>query len=182
MAAMTPARKRIAIAIVVLGSALIAERVIELSGGDDEPVVAAAAAPKRVRSAGAATEGQGGATSLRVDRLEDRQHALADSNDSARTAPSALFGATNWAPPAPEAPPGPPPKPVAPPFPYTYMGKLLEDGVLTAFFTQGNRVIPVKAGDTVDAVFRIDQMTNQNMKLTYLPLNETQELVLGNTP
>ena len=180
MAAMTPARKRIAIAIVVLGGALIAERVIELTGAD-EPVVEAAA-PRRVRSAGATAQGQGGATALRFDRLEDRQHALDAANESARTAPSPLFGATNWTPVASEAPPPPPPKPVAPPFPYAYMGKLLEDGVLTAFFTQGNRVIPVKAGDTVDAVFRVDQMTNQNMKLTYLPLNETQVLVLGNTP
>ena len=178
MAAMTPARKRAAIAIVVLGSALIAERVIELSTAD-EPVVEAAA-PRRVRSATA--PGQGGATALRVDRLEDRQHALAAANESARTTTPTLFGTTHWAPVVPEAPPPPPPKPVAPPFPYAYMGKLLEDGVLTAFFTQGNRVIPVQAGDTVDAVFRVDQMTNQNMKLTYLPLNQTQELVLGNTP
>ena len=175
MAAMTPARKRIAIAIVVLGGSLIAERVIELSGAD-EPVVEAAA-PRRVRSAAATNEGQGGVTALRFDRLEDRQHALEAAHESAT-----LFGTTSWAPVVPEAPPPPPPKPVAPPFPYAYMGKLLEDGVLTAFFTQGNRVIPVKAGDTVDAVFRVDQMTNQNMKLTYLPLNETQVLVLGNTP
>lgn len=180
MAAMTPARKRIAIAIVVLGGALIAERVIELSTAD-EPVVEAAA-PRRVRSAAESAPGQGGTTALRVDRLEDRQRALEAANGSTTTAPSTLFDATNWAPAASEAPPPPPPKPVAPPFPYAYMGKLLEDGVLTAFFTQGNRVIPVKAGDTVDAVFRVDQMTNQNMKLTYLPLNQTQELVLGNTP
>jgi hypothetical protein len=90
-----------------------------------------------------------------------------------------LFKEVDWTPPAPREASTPPPKPVAPPFPYAYMGKLLEDGVTTAFFTKGNRVIPVKAGDTVDAVFRVDQMTSQQMKLTYLPLNETLVLALG---
>jgi hypothetical protein len=177
MAAMTPARKRIAIAVVVLGGALIAERVIELSGAD-EPVVEAAA-PRRVRSAAAAAEGQGGDTALRLDRLDDRQRTLLASAQSAKAVQPPLFKEVDWTPPAPREPSTPPPKPVAPPFPYAYMGKLLEDGVTTAFFTKGNRVIPVKAGDTVDAVFRVDQMTSQQMKLTYLPLNETLVLALG---
>ena len=162
---------------MVLGGALIAERVIELSGAD-EPVVEAAA-PRRVRSAAATNEGQGGATALRFDRLEDRQRMLQASAQPAKAAQHQLFKEVDWTPPAPKEKPAPPPKPVAPPFPYAYMGKLLEDGVTTAFFTRGNRVIPVKAGDTVDAVFRVDQMTNQQMKLTYLPLNETLVLALG---
>ncbi|MBX9792743.1 MAG: hypothetical protein K2Y02_00445, partial [Burkholderiaceae bacterium] len=74
----------------------------------------------------------------------------------------------------------PPPQPVAPPFPYAYLGGLLEDGVRTTFFTQGDRVLPVKAGDTVDAVYRVDQMTEKQMTLTYLPLNQSLTLALGN--
>ena len=72
----------------------------------------------------------------------------------------------------------PPPVPVAPPFPYAYLGGLTEDGVRTTFFSEGERVLPVQAGDTVDAVYRIDQMTETQMTLTYLPLNQTQTVAL----
>ena len=40
------------------------------------------------------------------------------------------------------------------------------------------RVLPVKAGDTVDAVYRVDQMTETLMTLTYLPLNQSLTLAL----
>jgi hypothetical protein len=46
MAAMTPVRKRISIAIVLIGGALIGERVIALSGDSGEEVVAAVPAKR----------------------------------------------------------------------------------------------------------------------------------------
>ena len=97
MAAMTPARKRIAIAIVVLGGALIAERVIELSGAD-EPVVEAAV-PRRVRSASAMAPGQGGATALRFDAAmaDPANHIILPEIISKEPlGPAVRHGDNNW--------------------------------------------------------------------------------------
>ena len=184
MAAMTPMRKRISIAIVMIGGALIAERVIALSGDDgDADVVVPAPAKSTPSAARKSAKAAAASVSLRLDRLDDRQHALQDTDGTDPAPPPGLFNATSWAPPPPPAPPPEAaPAPVAPPFPYEYMGKLLEDGVLTAFFMQGNRVLSIKAGDTVDSVYRVDQMTGEQMNLTFLPLKQSQVVRLGNTP
>jgi hypothetical protein len=178
-------RKRISIAIVLIGGALIAERVIALSGDDGDAVVVPAPAKRATAPSGSRTSGKAAAASasLRLDRLDDRQHALQDTNGADQPPPPGLFNATSWAPPPPPAPPPEAaPAPVAPPFPYEYIGKLLEDGVLTAFFMQGNRVLSIKAGDTVDSVYRVDHMTGELMNLTFLPLKQSQVVRLGNTP
>ncbi len=186
MAAMSPMRKRICIAIVLIGGALIAERVIALSGDDGDADVVVPAPAKSTSAPSAARKSAKAAAasaSLRLDRLDDRQHALQDTDSVDQPPPPGLFNATSWAPPPPPAPPPEAaPAPVAPPFPYEYMGKLLEDGVLTAFFMQGNRVLSIKAGDTVDSVYRVDHMTGEQMNLTFLPLKQSQVVRLGNTP
>ena len=189
MAEMSPTRKRIAMLIVVVGSALIGERVVTLMSDGDEAVEPAAV--KRPRSQGrpASSEVDPSASSadtVQAERLDARQRALADGADAAAarsSAARALFEPVAWPSAAARAqasaPPPPPPKPLAPPFPYAYLGGLLEDGVRTTFFTKGDRVLPVKAGDTVDAVYRVDQMTEKHMTLTYLPLNQSLTLALG---
>lgn len=190
---MPPSRKRLAMLVVAVGSALIVERVVALSAGegveaaetraarvaqplddraDEAPAARNAAdtldAPQR--TAASNPEGE-----LRLDRLARRLEAPA----AASTAPrGTLFDVVSWQPPAPKIVAAPPPKPVAPPFPYLYMGRLSEDGVRTAFFMKGSRVLPVKAGDVVDAAYRVDEMTEQQMTLTYLPLNETLSVAL----
>jgi len=189
MAAMSPARKRIAILIVAVGGALIVERVVALSGG--EPEISAAVQPRRARapeSAGTepndAPTSATAASSVRLDRLDARQRAVQviTQPGTPRAAQPLLFDAVSWQPPAPKVVMAAPPKPVAPPFPYAYMGGLLEDGVRTAFFSKGERALPVKAGETIDAVYRVDEMTDKQMTLTYLPLNETLVVMLGGAP
>ena len=202
MAALSPTRNRVAIAIVVVGSVLIAGRVVALMGGASEDgasegsEVVRAVEPRspgqrasRPTSADApaesvsmTTESRAAGPQVRLDRLAARQRALAADDERADAMSQALFGAVSWQPPPPPAQRAvaeAPPPPVAPPFPYAYLGGLLEDGVRTAFFAQGERVLPVKAGDTVDAVYRIDQMTETLMTLTYLPLNQSLSLALG---
>ena len=191
----TPMQKRIAVLVVLVGSALIGERVVSLATGADpadsavvEPAaskarrarpaaVPAAAAGTAVATAVATTAATTAADASRVqlDRLDARQQSLATDTHDARGQRATLFAPLSWQPPPPKAiavVKQVPPKPVAPPFPYVYLGGLLEDGVRTTFFTQGNRVLSVKAGDTIDAVYRVDQMTEKQMLLTYLPLNE----------
>ncbi|MFM9915593.1 MAG: hypothetical protein ACKVOX_07285 [Rhizobacter sp.] len=189
MAEMTPTRKRIAILIVVAGSALIGERVVTLlSDGND---VVEPAAGKRTRTPANvasrdAVKDSGSSGAVQTDRLDARQRLLAEGADAVAAGASSarsLFEPVAWKSAAAIAqaatPPAPPPQPVAPPFPYAYLGGLLEDGVRTTFFTKGDRVLPVKAGDTVDAVYRVDQMNEKQMTLTYLPLNQSLTLALG---
>ena len=177
MAELTPARKRVAMLIVVVGSALIGERVVALMGSDDQVVEPAAPSASRLRAPPRATASNAApdasAVGVQLGRLDARQRALADDADADGVQQKTLFDAVSWQPPAAKADTAPPPKPVAPPFPYAYLGGLSEDGVRTTFFTQGDRVLPVKAGDTVDAVYRVEQMNEKHMTLTYLPLNQS---------
>lgn len=189
MAEMSPNRKRIAVLIVVVGSALIGERVMTLmSDGAEvvEPAVASRGKPRSTLASSAAATTPPSATVVQLERLAARQRALADASAAAapaRTPQAALFEPVAWLSAAAiaqaAAPPPPPPMPVVPPFPYAYLGGLLEDGVRTNFFTKGDRVLPVQAGDTVDALYRVDQMTEKQMTLTYLPLNQSLTLALG---
>lgn len=172
---MTPARQRMALLIVVVGSALIGERVVALMDPDASVVEPAARASNRPRTpprSPASGPLEASAARLQTDRLDRERLALADADGDT---PATVFDAVSWQPPAAKAgaAPTPPPPPVAPPFPYTYLGGLSEDGVRTTFFNQGDRVLPVKAGDTVDAVYRVEQMNEKTMTLTYLPLNQS---------
>jgi hypothetical protein len=185
MAELSPNRKRVAILVVVVGSALIGHRVVTLSDADEGVVVPAAPQSTRPAETGARAVAGGADPSdlrLRLDRLDAREQALAALEPRARApqAKAGLFDSVSWRPPAPPAPPPPPPpKPTAPPFPYTYVGGLLDNNVRTAFFEKGERVVALKAGDTVEGVYRVDQMTDQNMQLTYLPLEQRMTVPLG---
>ena len=186
MAALSPARKRIAILIVVVGSALIGERLLSLAAADGDVVAPATRPGARAADSSARAPASTGNDKtelrLRTDRLDARQQALAAKEPSARAPqPKAgLFDSVSWRPPAPPAaPPRPPPKPSAPPFAYTYVGGLLDNNVRTAFFEKSERVIALKAGDTVDGVYRVDQMTDKQMQLTYLPLDQRLTVPLG---
>ena len=193
MAEMTRNRKRIAVFIVVVGLVLIAQRVDSLVSGEAESAATATAAlPKRATRDAKASDlmkakGQGARAAvppeqLHLDRLDARQLALIQSvQPHTRSQERTLFDSTAapmaMAKTMPEIP-----KPTAPPFGYAYMGGLLDEGLRTAFFTQGERLITVKVGDTVDAAYRIEQMTDKQMTLTYLPLNETVVVALGGRP
>lgn len=186
MATLTPARKRLAILAVVVGGVLIADRLFGIGvggGGSEADAVVGPRSGARTAPVSAAAAPEA-ATGLRLDRLDARERVLAAEPGDATPAP---FEAVAWQAPAAaaaaaQAAPPPPPPPAAPPFSYVYMGGLTEDGVRTAFFTRGDRLITVKVGDTVDAAYRIDQMTDAQMTLTYLPLNQTLAVALGSPP
>ncbi len=182
MAAMSPTRKRIAMLIVAVGGALLVQRVVALASDDAGEVIGVAKTQRArnetpsERSAAPAAAASAAATSVQLDRLATRR---APASSPAGQSTAVLFDNVSWLPPPPKVAAAPPPKPVAPPFPYAYIGGLSEDGVRTSFFQQGERVLPVKAGDTVDAAYRVDLMTEKKMTLTYLPLNETLDVALG---
>lgn len=90
-----------------------------------------------------------------------------------------VFKAKSWYVPPPPPKPVPPPPPAPPPLPFTYMGKLLEEGKLTVFISHQDRNYAVKAGDTIEGSYRVDKVEAQRVLFTYLPLNMQQTLVIG---
>ncbi|MEX3937289.1 hypothetical protein AB4Y32_37105 [Paraburkholderia phymatum] len=88
------------------------------------------------------------------------------------------FAASSWLPPPPpvvQAPPEPPPPPTAPPVPYVYLGKL--DGSTLkprVFLSSGDQLLIVSQGEIVDGQYRVESISDGDIVLTYLPLNQKQ--------
>lgn len=100
-----------------------------------------------------------------------------------------LFAPLSWKPPPPP-PPAPQraavaaaPPPRAPALPFRYIGRMEEDGRVIAFLSEGDQPVPrvVRQGDLVSS-YRIEEITSTGMRLTYLPLNETQRMLFGSPP
>lgn len=97
---------------------------------------------------------------------------------------SPLFSSQSWEPPPPPVvvqPPAPPPKPVAPPLPYTFAGRMLQDGQVYVFLARGDSVVTAKQGDVIDGVYRVDGVTESEVALTYVPLNQKQSLTVASS-
>lgn len=95
-------------------------------------------------------------------------------------APEDLFGSAYPSPPEDVAPSAPA-KPTMPAFPFTYAGKMIEDGRYTIFLTQGERNLAAHLGDVVDGVWRIQSIQPPTMGLRYLPLNTEVSIAIGET-
>lgn len=81
---------------------------------------------------------------------------------------------------APPAPPPvqvaaeePPPPPAAPPFPYQLVGRLT-DSRPRAILNNAQRSAVVGVGEVVDGQWRIDAIEPAGLRLTYLPLGQSQ--------
>ena len=92
---------------------------------------------------------------------------------------SDLFKSKSWYVPPPPPKPLPPAPPSAPPLPFTYLGKLLEDGKITVFLTKQDRNYVIKAGDVIDGTYRVDAIQPSMLNLTYLPLDIKQSMSIG---
>ena len=108
---------------------------------------------------------------------EDRFGA-ADAGDS-----GAVFGRQDWTPPPPPPPPvqaaPPPPPPSAPPLPFTFIGKSLQDGAWEIYLARGERTFLVRENTVIDGNYRVDAIKPPVLTLTYLPLNQVQQLNIG---
>lgn len=89
-----------------------------------------------------------------------------------------LFRFISFQPPVPKAlppppPPLPPPKPSAPTFPYQYFGRMVDvDGRTITYLTRGDTLIPIHARQLLDNTYRIDAVTETQIVVTYVPLEE----------
>ena len=89
------------------------------------------------------------------------------------------FEARSWAPPAPKTRLPQSPTPQAPPLPYTYVGKMMEDGRIVVFLARNERNYAVRNGDKLDGTYQVDDVRPTEMLMTYLPLNQQQSLAIG---
>lgn len=88
-----------------------------------------------------------------------------------------MFASKSWfvAPPPPKAV-----LPTAPPLPFTYMGKLAEEGQkVIIILSKQNRNYQVREGDVLDNTYRVDEVRPPVMTLIYLPLNIKQTIPIG---
>lgn len=69
-------------------------------------------------------------------------------------------------------------KPAAPPLPFVYLGKVIEEGKLAVFLAHGEESYSVAAGDTIGGEYRVDAVTESEVRFTYLPLKTKQKLPL----
>ncbi|MBN3762256.1 hypothetical protein [Burkholderia sp. Ac-20365] len=88
------------------------------------------------------------------------------------------FVASSWLPPPPpvvQAAPEPAPPPTAPPMPYLYLGKL-DDSTLKPriFLSRGDQLLIVSQGDVVEGQYRVESISDGDVVLIYLPLNQRQ--------
>lgn len=95
-----------------------------------------------------------------------------------------VFGSQNLNPPPAAAPvdntpPPPPPPPSAPPLPFVYIGKAVDEGAWEVFLARGDKTYIVRNKMVIDGVYRVDAIAPPTLTLTYLPLNQVQQINIG---
>ncbi|RYF04169.1 MAG: hypothetical protein EOO78_05150 [Oxalobacteraceae bacterium] len=191
---------------LALGAALLGAAALVLFGDrapDDavaEAVVrpAAASAPAAAGVAAGAASAQPQAALVRsadpartdtgkrqpILALVPRDVLIADNDSGFGQAPNgAVFGSQSWVPPPPPPAPAqaapPPPPPMAPPLPFTFIGKSVGDGVWEVYLARGDRTYTARTNEVIDGTYRVDAIAPPILRLTYLPLNQVQQLNIG---
>ena len=93
-----------------------------------------------------------------------------------------VFQSQNWTPPPPKtvvAAAPPPPAPMAPPLPFVYLGKVAADGAWEVFLSRADKTYIVRANTVIDGAYKVVTIAPPVMTLTYLPLNQVQQLNIG---
>lgn len=142
-------------------------------GDNDAPVLASARAHVDAAPPDASRQAAQQHTDLAIDGLPVRKHGGADGDP---------FSPRSWKQMAAQeamrdAPRRPPPAPVPPPLPFSYMGKLIEGKKTTVFLTSDDeRNYVARVGETIDGNYRVEEIGEHRMVLTYLPLKHRQEV------
>lgn len=119
-----------------------------------------------------------------ADQAQLLVHSVAQWQSRPALAPWPTDQANPWASQRPPPPPPPPPvvaveapPPMAPPFPHAWVGRL-NDQVQRAVLTGGEATWVVAVGDVIDGQWRIDQIQERQLSLTYLPLQQRQTIAM----
>lgn len=172
-------------ALVVFGDRTpesdVAEAVERRPALATAPVVNAVAAPRRAAGARAGTDGGADPVILRLAA----RATLIGEGDEAMGAGADVFGRRDWNPPPPPPPPAasnappPPPPPMAPPLPFIYLGKAVSAGSWEVFLAIGDKTYIARDKQVIDGIYRVDAIAPPTLTLTYLPLNQVQQLNIG---
>lgn len=71
------------------------------------------------------------------------------------------------------------PTPVAPPVPYRFAGKVRKGSEEEVLISKGDVVFPVKAGDTLDGMYKVESISAERIDLVYLPLGTRDRIVVN---
>ena len=162
-----------------LAATLAATAWVATRPDDDTAAVVAAPARRAASSAPAAS------AVLAAAPTTSAREAWAEVTESQLAA-----GPPPPPPPPPPAPPPllapPPPPPVAPPAPYQMIGRVVEGegakAVDVALLTGPNKVLSAKAGDVIDGQWRVEQVSDSGVRLTWLPGQLPQNIVFKAVP
>jgi len=69
--------------------------------------------------------------------------------------------------------------PEAPPLPFTYLGRVVENGSEAIFLATAQQNYMARSGDVLESHYRIDSIGNGQVVFTYLPLEIVQTLEIG---
>ena len=157
----------------------VAEAVERKPARAGASVVPAAPALRRAQGTGAPDAGDPA-----ILRLASRATLIGNS-DEAMGAGQDVFGRRDWTPPPPPPPPAstvkppPPPPPSAPPLPFIYLGKAASEGHWEVYLAIGEKTYIARDQMVIDGTYRVDAIAPPTMTLTYLPLNQVQQLNIG---
>ncbi|WP_332854314.1 hypothetical protein [Duganella sp. S19_KUP01_CR8] len=158
------------------------------SGDIAEPVArsrsAPATAPAAMAAAPAPRAGKDAKPQAEVAilRLTPRAMLVGESGEATFASGEGVFQGQNWNPPPPPPPPAsnaPPPAPVAPPMPFTVIGKAVADGAWEVYLARGDKTYVVKNQTVIDGTYRVERIAPPLMSVTYLPLNQVQQINIG---
>jgi len=167
---------------IAMGAALLFAAGL-LAFGDRTPETEVAEAVVRPQPAASRTAPSGKPDAKPeppIARLVPRETLIGDGKDNFNAGDKPLFGRQDWTPPPPPPPkPAPPPPPTAPPLPFTVIGKSLEEGKWEVYLASGQSTHIAHEGAVLEGSWRIDRIAPPLMTLTYLPLNQIQQLNIG---
>jgi hypothetical protein len=159
------------------------------AGGIAEPVARgrAAAAPAPVSAPAPSSRAARDATSqteVAILRLTPRAMLVGESGEATFASGEGVFLGQNWNPPPPPPPPqsvsnAPPPPPMAPPIPFTVIGKAVADGAWEVYLSRADKTYVVRTQTVIDGTYRVDRIAPPLMSVTYLPLNQVQQINIG---
>jgi hypothetical protein len=178
---------------IAMGVALIAAAGLVVygdstpSGGVVESVArvpaarpAAAPPPAAARPAAASAS----TSSAAILPLVPRAQLIGEAGEGSFKSADGVFGGQSWNPPPPPPPPAsampPPPPPTAPPLPFQVLGKAVADGEWEVFLSRGaDQTFVVRKHTVIDGMYRVETIAPPSMTMTYLPMNQVQQLNIG---
>lgn len=172
---------------LLMGAALVATAGLVLFGETTPETEVAEAVERAPRPATATAAPAAVAAAAAADgtilRLVPRSELIGEAGEAAFQG-GGIFGGQSFAPPAavaaePSGPPPPPPAPTAPPLPFTVIGKGLANGAWEVYLANGERTYVARAREVIDGMYRVDAIAPPTLTITYLPLNQVQQLNIG---